>query len=389
MCRPSTSRATSKRLRRRTVTSCVRARDASSRGETQSSEGLSGAVQLAQMPTPTNADDGTWREIVARYQRTEVPRALWQLIVTLGALSGLFAAMAWSLKFPYWVTLLLAIPTAGFLVRTFIIMHDCAHSSFLPWRFANDSIGAFTGYLTLTPFHQWRRDHAIHHASSGDLDRRGHGDVDTITVREYLALSPAAKFRYRMKRHPFALLFVGPLYLMYSQRFRSRSKATKDKQISSVLWTNVAIVSTLAFAGLLGGLDELLLVYFPVIYISGMGGVFLFYVQHQYEETYWEPHRNWDYATASISGSSYLKLPAPLMWITGDIGLHHVHHLGPKIPNYRLQQAHDENPFFHQVTILRLRDTARALTLALWDEEQNKLVSFRDLERGQVSRAAA
>ena len=343
----------------------------------------------AAVAAPAHAEDGRWREIVLRYQRTEVPRAIWQLIATLGPLAGLFVLMAWSLSLPYWVTLLIAIPAAGFLVRTFIIMHDCAHSSFLPWRFANDSIGAFTGYLTLTPFHQWRRDHAIHHASSGDLDRRGHGDVDTITVREYLALSPRGKFQYRMKRHPVALLLVGPLWLMYSQRFRPRSKATKDKQIASVLWTNIAIASTLAFAGVLGVLPELLLVYFPVIYISGMGGVFLFYVQHQYEDTYWEQHKNWDYATASIAGSSYLKLPAPLMWITGNIGLHHVHHLGPKIPNYRLQQAHDENPFFHNVTILTLKDTGRALTLALWDEAQGKLVSFKDLEASSATRAAA
>ena len=343
----------------------------------------------AAVAAATHTDDSRWREIVARYQRTEVHRAIWQLIATLGPLAGLFALMAWSLALPYWVTLLLAIPTAGFLVRTFIIMHDCAHSSFLPWRVANDWIGAFTGYLTLTPFHQWRRDHAIHHASSGDLDRRGHGDVDTITVREYLALSPSGKFRYRMKRHPVALLLVGPLWLMYSQRFRPRSKATKDKQISSVLWTNVAIVATIAAAFLLGVGPELLLVYFPVIYISGSAGVFLFYVQHQYEDTYWERHGEWNYATASIAGSSYLKLPAPLMWITGNIGLHHVHHLGPKIPNYRLQQAHDENPFFHDVTVLTLKDTGRALTLALWDEEQNKLVSFKDLERAQASRAAA
>ena len=325
--------------------------------------------------------ESAWRDIVARYQRTHVGRAFLQLVLTLGPLFGLFAVMAWSLSVSYWLTLLLAIPTAGFLVRTFIIMHDCAHSSFLPWRTANDWIGAFTGYLTLTPFHQWRRDHAIHHASSGDLDRRGHGDVDTITVREYLALPPAAQFRYRMKRHPLALLLVGPLWLMYSQRSRPRSKATKDKQISSVFWTNVAIAATVALALVLGVLPEFLLVYFPVIYISGSAGVFLFYVQHQYEDTYWERHKEWDYATASIAGSSYLKLPAPLMWITGNIGLHHVHHIGPKIPYYQLQQAHDENPFFHDVTVLTLKDTGRALTLSLWDEEQDKLISFKDLEQ--------
>jgi acyl-lipid omega-6 desaturase (Delta-12 desaturase) len=325
-------------------------------------------------------ENASWREVVARYQNTEVSRAFLQLAVTLLPLAAGFALMVASLSLPYWVTLLIAIPTAGFLVRTFIIMHDCAHSSFLPWRRLNDWIGAFTGYLTLTPFAQWRRDHAIHHASSGDLDRRGHGDVDTITVREYRALSKKDQFKYRMKRNPFALLIVGPLYLMYSQRFRERSKATKDKQVWSVWGTNLAIAATVAAFAAFGLLSEFFMVYGPVMYLAGSAGVFLFYVQHQFEGTYWEHHKEWDYATASIAGSSYLKLPQPLMWITGNIGLHHVHHISPKIPNYKLQLAHDENPLFHKVTVLTLKDTGRAFRLALWDEERNRLISFRELK---------
>jgi acyl-lipid omega-6 desaturase (Delta-12 desaturase) len=327
----------------------------------------------------------SWREVVARYQRTDVWRAIVQMVTTLVPLAGLFVLSALSLSWPLWVTLLLAIPTAGFLVRTFIIMHDCAHNSFLPNRTVNDAVGWFTGVVTLTPFAQWRRDHAIHHASSGDLDRRGHGDVDTITVREYLARSPSEQFAYRMKRHPVALLLVGPLWLMYSQRFRPRSKATKDKQINSVWTTNLTIVAVLAVALYFGFLAEFLLVYFPAIYIAGAIGVFLFYVQHQFEDTYWQRHEEWDYATASIAGSSYLKLPQPLMWITGNIGLHHVHHIGPKIPNYKLQQAHDENPFFHKVTTIRLRDTGRALRLSLWDEETKRLISFSDLRQNPAT----
>lgn len=323
---------------------------------------------------------GSWRDIVARYQQTEVTRALIQLVVTLGLLAAGFTAMAFSLSGPYWITMLIGLPTAGLLVRSFIIMHDCAHGSFLPWRGANDAIGWVTGIITLTPFDQWRRDHAIHHASSGDLDRRGHGDVDTITVREYQALSPRDKFKYRMKRHPAALLLVGPLYLMYSQRFRPRSKATKDKQITSVLWTNIAIAAVVAGFALAGLLPEFLMVYFPIMYLAGMAGVFLFYVQHQFEETYWAQHGEWDYLTASIAGSSYLKLPRPLAWITGDIGVHHVHHLSPKIPNYKLQECHDENPIFHKVTTLTLKDTWKPLWLSLWDEDQGKLISFKELE---------
>jgi acyl-lipid omega-6 desaturase (Delta-12 desaturase) len=329
------------------------------------------------------ADSSTkesWRNIVSRYQRTEVPRAILQLFNTLVPLAAGFAIMAYSLRWSYWITLLLAIPTAGFLVRAFIIMHDCAHASFLPNKRVNDAIGWFTGVITLTPFAQWRRDHALHHASSGDLDRRGHGDVDTITVREYLAKSPRDQWKYRMKRHPVALLLVGPLYLMYSQRFRERSKATKDKQISSVWSTNMAIIVTLLAFLVAGLLPEMLMVYFPAMYLAGMAGVFLFYVQHQFEETYWAPHGDWDYETASIAGSSYLKLPRPLAWITGDIGVHHVHHISPRIPNYKLQECHDENPLFHNVTTIRLRDTGRALWLSLWDEDQEKLIWFKDLE---------
>ena len=321
----------------------------------------------------------SWREIVAKYQHTEVPRALVQLVTTLLPLAVGFTLMFVSLAWPYWVTLLLAIPTAGFLVRTFIIMHDCAHSSFLPWRRANDIVGGLTGLLTMTPFSQWRRDHAIHHASSGDLDRRGHGDVNTITVREYLARSPLERFKYRMTRQPVALLAVGPLWLMYSQRFRTRTKATKDMQIASVWGTNAAIVLALLVTYLFGVLPQFLMVYFPVMYFAGVAGVFLFYVQHQFEGTYWAPHEDWDYLTASIEGSSYLKLPQPLAWLTGNIGVHHVHHISPKIPNYKLKKCHDENPLFHDVTIVTLRQSGRALTLSLWDEDKGQLVRFKDV----------
>lgn len=344
---------------------------------------LNGAAAVSGTSASANTAPGAiqvhWREVVAPYQRSESWRSIVQLAVTLIPLAGLFVAMAFSLSLPYWVTLLLAIPTAGFLVRTFIIMHDCTHSSFLSSRKANDLVGWFTGVLTLTPFDQWRRDHAIHHASSGDLDRRGHGDVRTITVKEYQALTPRGKLAYRLVRHPAALLLVGPLYLMYSHRFRPRSIATKDKQVNSVMSTNLALIAVLLGMYALGVLPAFLMTYFPALYFAGIAGVFLFYVQHQFEDTYWESHDEWDYQDASIAGSSYLRLPRPLAWITGDIGVHHVHHISPKIPNYKLQKCHDENPIFHKVTTLRLRDTLPTLRLSLWDEERGKLISFREL----------
>ena len=323
------------------------------------------------------ADMSGWRAIVARYQGSSVGRAYLQMATTLIPLGLCLWAMYASLALPYIVTLLLAVPTAGFLVRTFIIMHDCAHGSFLPWRRVNEALGFVTGVLTLTPFAQWRRDHALHHASSGDLDRRGHGDVATLTVREYLALSPMARLKYRIFRHPAALLGVGPLHLMVNQRFRPRGTATGSKQLYSVWYTNIAILALIVAFSFLIGLKAVVLIYLPAMYIAGAAGVWLFYVQHQFEETYWEPHQEWDYVTSAMRGSSHLDLPRVLRWFTGNIGLHHVHHLGPRIPNYNLQRCHNENPVFHQVTRITLAQAVSALRLSLWDEEQRKLVSFR------------
>jgi acyl-lipid omega-6 desaturase (Delta-12 desaturase) len=320
-----------------------------------------------------------WRAVVARYQGPHVGRAIFQLVSTLVLLGAGFYLMYLSLALPYWVTLLLAFPVAGMLVRTFIIMHDCAHASFLPHRRLNDAIGYVTGVLTLTPFGQWRRDHAMHHASSGDLDRRGHGDINTLTVREYLARTPKARFRYRLYRHPLTLLGLGPLHLMVGQRFRPRSIATGDKQIASVWWTNLGILVGLVGFSLLVGVKATVLVFFPAMYIAAAAGVWLFYVQHQFEDTYWEEHSEWNYATAAMAGSSYFKLPGILNWFTGSIGLHHVHHLGPRIPNYKLRRAHEENPIFHQVTIITLRQGISALALTLWDEDKKRLVRFSDV----------
>ena len=330
-----------------------------------------------------------WRAAVARHQRSDVRRALWQLVTTLPPLAVMLWAMYRTLALSYWLTLALALPTAGFLVRTFIIMHDCAHGSFLPWRRVNEVIGFVTGVLTLTPFGQWRRDHALHHASSGDLDRRGHGDVATLTVREYLALAPAARLRYRLFRHPAVLLGLGPLHLMVGQRLRPRSLATGTRQLVSVWATNAAIVVGVVAASFAIGFWPAVLVYFPVMYLAGMTGVWLFYVQHQFEDTYWQTHEEWDYVTAAIAGSSHFKLPAILRWFTGSIGLHHVHHLGPRIPNYHLQRCHDENPLFHGASVVTLRQSAAVMRLALWDEDRQRLVSFGDARRALAAGSTA
>ncbi len=323
-----------------------------------------------------------WRAIVARYTGSDVIRSMRQVVVTLGLLIGCLALGYWLMGRAPWATVLLLLPTAGLLIRTFIIMHDCAHGSFLPWPKVNDAVGFITGVLTFTPFAQWRREHALHHASSGDLDRRGNGDVTTLTVTEYSALDTMGRFKYRLYRNPIVLFIIGgPFHMMVLQRFRATSMATGKLQLWNVWMTNAALVG-LILIGLVGfGWQSVLLLYLPAYYIAAISGIWLFYVQHQFEEAYWERGKQWDYATAAITGSSHLRLPAILNWFTGHIGLHHVHHLGPKIPNYRLKRAHEENPIFHEAPVLTLGSAFRTLRLTLWDEQSQRMIGFRELRQ--------
>jgi omega-6 fatty acid desaturase (delta-12 desaturase) len=320
-----------------------------------------------------------WRAIVARYAGGDALRSLWQVIVTLALLFTGLGLAWWLMPRAPWATVFLIVPIAGLLIRTFIIMHDCSHGSFLPWPRVNDAVGFITGVLTFTPYAQWRREHAIHHASSGDLDRRGYGDVTTLTIAEYEALSRFGRFKYRLYRSPFVLFGVGPLHMMILQRFRAPSMATGSKQLWNVWMTNMALLGLVGI-GIFGfGWKLVLLVYLPAYYLAAAAGIWLFYVQHQFEDAYWERHQEWDYATAAIMGSSHLKMPGILNWFTGHIGLHHVHHLGPKIPNYRLKKAHEENPIFAQAPVLTLRTAIRTLRLTLWDEKRGRMIGFRDL----------
>jgi omega-6 fatty acid desaturase (delta-12 desaturase) len=328
----------------------------------------------ARAPSPA-----AWRAAVAPYIGPDATRSILQLVTTLGLLALSFTVAYQLYDWSVWATLALAPLSAGLLVRTFIFMHDCAHGSFLPWRRASEIVGFVTGTLTLTPFGQWRRDHALHHASSGDLERRGHGDIQTLTVREYLARTPRGRLAYRLARHPAALLLVGPLYLMINQRFRPRSKATGEKQIASVWATNAAILVLAALTVALFGWTALLVVYLPAIYLAAMAGIWLFYVQHQFEDAYWESSEEWDYATAALHGSSHLVLHPVLQWFTGNIGLHHVHHLAPRIPNYRLQRCHDESPLLQVAPVLTFSAGVAALRLALWDEERRRMVRFSEV----------
>ena len=321
-----------------------------------------------------------WREIVARYQTPGVKPAVWQLVSTLVPLIASFVLMYWSLSVSYGLTLLLAIPAAGLTIRTFIIMHDCGHGSFLPSKTWNNIIGWITGILTTTPYAHWRREHAIHHATSGHLEQRGTGDISTMTVREYLSASPLRKFWYRIYRNPVILLGFGPAFLFIKHRWPSRGIAGR-KEVWNVHLTNLALAALITTLSLLIGFREFMLIWLPIFLLSGSAGVWLFYVQHQFEDAYWRGGEDWDYATAAVYGSSYFRLPKVLQWFTGNIGFHHVHHLSPKIPNYRLEKCHRENPTFQKVVTLTLRESVRTLGLRLWDEESGRMVSFGHLRR--------
>jgi omega-6 fatty acid desaturase (delta-12 desaturase) len=333
---------------------------------------------LDRPPTPSAARE--WQQATAAYRASSTLRAVVQLCTTVLPLAGLLTLMYATLSVSYWLTLALAVPAAGFVVRTFIIMHDCGHGSFVPSRRANEVIGFLTGAITLTPFAQWRRDHALHHASSGDLDRRGHGDVLTLTVDEYLARSRWGRLKYRMYRHPITLFLLGPVFLLVVRHLPSAGIARTKKATVESRATTAAIVVLILALGFALGWKALLLIYGPVLLIAGATGNWLFYVQHQFEDAYWQPHGEWSYADAAMQGASYYRLPRVLEWMTGRIGLHHVHHLDPKIPNYHLRRCHDENGMLQAVTVLTVRESIRTASLKLWDPARGRMIGFRALE---------
>lgn len=326
-----------------------------------------------------------WKEIVAPFRGADTRRSVIQLTVTVAGFAGLWVAMYFSLRVHYGLTLLLSLPAAGFLMRLFMIQHDCGHGSYFRSRRARDTVGFCIGVLTLIPYQYWRRTHAYHHAHSGDLDLRGFGDIDTLTVREYLALPRRRRLAYRLYRNPLLLLTVGPAF-HFLVKHRYPWDVPKDwKQAwASVWWTNLCLVGVVALAWTTIGIRDFLLVQGPVTLLTCSLGVYLFYVQHQFEDTYWHQHEEWDYFDAAVLGSSHLVLPRPLQWITASIGIHHVHHLNAMIPNYRLEECLEASPELQRATKITLRDSFRLLGLALWDEDRRRLIGFREL--GAVAR---
>jgi len=320
-------------------------------------------------------------DILAPYREPQLRRALSQLANSAIPFALLWAAMLYSIDYGYWITLLLAIPASGFLLRLFMIQHDCGHGSFFKLRMANDMVGGAIGVLTLVPYRYWRKTHAIHHKTSGDLDHRSFGDIDTLTVNEYLALSKLKRLRYRLYRNPFILLILGPAYqLILKHRFPADIPRSWKREWASVHKTNLALLAILILAWQTIGLQRLLMVQLPISLLSGSIGIWLFYIQHQFEDTYWRHHKEWDFIDAGIRGSSHYDLPKILQWFTANIGLHHIHHLSSRIPNYRLQKCCDENEQLRRVTRVTLGQSFKCLLLSLWDEEQGGLVGFRHLK---------
>lgn len=321
----------------------------------------------------------SWQQIVARYQNPQIRRSVWQLVNSVIPFLGLWYLMYRSLDISYWITLGLAVFAAGFLTRIFIIFHDCGHGAFFKSKKANDFVGFITGVLTLAPYYQWRHDHAVHHATSGDLDRRGVGDIWTMTVQEYKESSRLKRFWYRLYRNPLVMFGVGGLYLfVILNRFPRRSGGRREHQ--SVHWTNLALVILTVGLTWTIGLKSLVLVQLPIIMVGMAAGVWLFYLQHQFEPGYWEPHENWDYMSAALQGSSFYKLPKVLQWFTGNIGFHHIHHLSPKIPNYHLERCHKENTIFQETEPVTLLKSLKSLKLRLWDDEGKNMVGYRFLK---------
>ncbi len=335
----------------------------------------------------------SWNKILAPYKKADTRSALTQLANTAIPFFLLWYLMLVSLEVSYALTLLLAVPAAGLFIRLFIIQHDCGHGSFFRSRRANNAVGFVLGIVTLFPYHYWRRTHAIHHATAGNLDRREFGDIETLTVKEYLARNRWQRLAYRLYRSPVVLLLIGPAYqFIFKHRLPLDAPRTWKKEWAGVMWTNLAIAAVVVALAWSIGLRAFLLIEGPIILPAGALGIWLFYVQHQFEDTYWERPPEWTLEMAGLTGSSFFDLPPVLRWFTGNIGYHHVHHLSSQIPNYRLRQCMEENPELHHVTRITLRQSLGCMRLKLWDEDQHKLVGFshlRSIETGAQPQGVA
>ncbi|MFO1477239.1 MAG: fatty acid desaturase [Verrucomicrobiota bacterium] len=331
---------------------------------------------------PPSQDASHWRQIVAAYQTPARGRALWQLANTLIPYAATWWLLYWAATFSWWLAVPLAVLAGGFLVRVFIIFHDCGHGSFFKSPRANTIIGFLTGVLTFTPFHLWRREHALHHSTAGNLDKRGVGDVWTLTVQEYLEASRWKRIAYRLARNPLVLFLIAPLFLfLVKQRFCPRGTVLRDRL--SLYATNLALLGVGAALSAVFGLKTYLLLQLMIVAVAGSAGLWLFYVQHQFDGVYWERGEEWDFTAAALQGSSFYELPKVLQWFSGNIGFHHIHHLSARIPNYHLERCHKAASLFQEVKPITLLSSLRSLTFRLWDEQRRKLVGYGALKHAR------
>lgn len=323
-----------------------------------------------------------WASLLSRYREPSALRSAFELAVTFVAFALTWAVMWLTLPFGYWLTLLLALPAAGLLVRLFVVQHDCGHGSFFRTRGTNDWVGRVIGALTLTPYDAWRRSHNSHHASSGNLDERGIGDIDTLTVREYLARSRWGRLGYRAYRHPFVMFVIGPAYL-FLLRHRLPFGYMRDgwSPWVTTMATNLATAALITLMIWLVGVGPFLMVHLPITLLAASLGVWLFYVQHQFEETTWAQDPSWNLHEAALHGSSHYDLPLALRWLTGNIGIHHVHHLCSRIPFYRLPEVLRDHPQLGETSRLTIRESLDSVRLVLWDEDRKRLISFSEFAR--------
>jgi omega-6 fatty acid desaturase (delta-12 desaturase) len=328
----------------------------------------------------TEAKQVSLRKKVAPYEKTEIKASVRQLINTLGPLVVLWYAAYLSLSISFWLTLVCVIVTSGFVIRTFIIFHDCTHQSFFKNKLANKIVGTITGIVALVPYEQWKYTHSMHHATSSNLDKRGTGDMWLLTVDEYLEASKWRKLAYRFYRNPFVMFGLGPIMVFLFQ-YRFNRKGAKRKERINTYVVNISIVSIYALLIWAIGWQAFVLVQGPVFFISGCLGIWLFYVQHQFEDSYFENEDEWDYVKAAVDGSSYYKLPKVLQWFTGNIGFHHVHHLNPKVPNYHLEEAHNATPPLHNATTITIGTSLQSLRFRLWDEENKGFIGFGGMKQ--------
>ncbi len=322
-----------------------------------------------------------WYQATARYGKPDLRKATWQIVDTFIPYIALWAMLIYGVKYGLssWIILVMTLAAAVLLVRIFIFFHDCCHGSFFASQQSNRILGYISGILTFTPYEDWRRCHAIHHSTVGDLDRRGTGDIYLLTVDEYRKSSGRKRLAYRMFRNPLVMFGVGPAF-MFLIRFRLPSKGARAHERRSVIVTNLSILAIFLIAGFLIGIKTYLLIQLPIILIAGAIGLWLFYIQHDFEGVYWARHEDWDQMRASLEGCSYYKLPGILKWITGNIGLHHIHHIRPAIPNYNLQQCFNETPALQEIIPMTICKSLKTPWFSLWDEKQAKLVSFRSLK---------